>query len=904
MGIRVVGASTLLALAAVAFAGACDDLPDVAAGDCGNAVVDPGEDCDLYAPAGVGCGAADDENPDKACRFVCDAFSCPPGFGCGHDDVCRRGYKLYDEREPSFRMSAERFTAGDADGDGHMDLVGYGQAGVTVRFGSQDAVFSDELDLPLSFTGLPGFGHIDPDGDLDLVAPQAVGLVVFEGTEDRRYKSAAFSQIEIPIAVDSMYAMTVRDGRLFPNLLMFTDEHMCFADQCIPGDVSDPWNTTLPTPIGSSVPYTISEVAGGTIALFDLEQLPWPIPSSDEIAFGFTNDPRIWIYEVEMYAQPPGGEGKPRMVLRDVITAPGDVKHGVLSVDIDQDNDLDLLVSIEGPSGTDRVAIAHNDAGAFADPVAIGDDLAVFLNAELPKCGGGRNFPLAIGQVALDARPDFIGADGICVWSNSVTTLAPELQRWAAPTTANGWTEAIIADLNADEKPDVAATFEAQDGVDYFFGTGLFFNPAHIDTEDPPRDLQVGDFDGDFVLDLGLVEVPDDGPHTISILYGQNLGLPTDPVQVAQLEGVEQVAPFYMAVPELSLNDLITDLAVLSAREEEGAKVYSASLLLGNASRQVTSPYFLGSEGRTVVPFVAQLGRFQPPSGGAPDPTTDIFAVGYELAQLPDGRMVPGDVYAYLIEGTEGDRFQPGEVTETQYPPVQFAEGCSLVLTGDPDGDGTDAIIAIDDAIIPAGAETLCNADEHRKDQSRLLIADVETVQQGGEPALHDVPATYRKPSAAQLRDLDGDGYPELVVTFVGEGNAVERENAAVLVIWNDAGTLDLDAAVELPVPDGVFPVGAVALNTDGDAALEVAVLTHDDVRLYEHGPDRQFTADPEPAFALEQRATKASQFVNADLNGDGVEDLVVTIEQDVHVYLARQPDARESLEGDQPLAP
>jgi hypothetical protein len=290
------------------------------------------------------------------------------------------------------------------------------------------------------------------------------------------------------------------------------------------------------------------------------------------------------------------------------------------------------------------------------------------------------------------------------------------------------------------------------------------------------------------------------------------------------------------------------------------------------------------------------MGHFQPPSGGMPDATMDILSVGYELVQLPDGRLVPGAIYAYLIEGSVSERFQPASVVETAYPPVDFAEGCSIVVTGDPDGDGTDALIAIDDAVIPAGAETLCDLDADRTDHSRLLVADIATVQQGGDPVVRDIPATYRKPSTAQLRDLDGDTYPELLVTFVGEGTSPStREGAAVVVIWNDGGTLDLGQVSELSLPDGLFPVGSVALNTDGDAALEVAVLTQEDVRLFEHGADRQFTADQEPAFALKTRANVSSQLVNADLNGDGVEDLTITVGQDVHVYLARQPDLRDS---------
>jgi hypothetical protein len=70
----------------------CADFTPLASHACGNAVIDAAdEDCDTYGTEpGTKCGAANTTNP---CRFVCGGSAkatCPGGWGCGQDGICRQ----------------------------------------------------------------------------------------------------------------------------------------------------------------------------------------------------------------------------------------------------------------------------------------------------------------------------------------------------------------------------------------------------------------------------------------------------------------------------------------------------------------------------------------------------------------------------------------------------------------------------------------------------------------------------------------------------------------------------------------------------------------------------------------------------------------------------------------------
>src|SRR5215472_17363123 len=98
---------------------ACTSFPALSGGTCGNGVVDPAtEDCDTYPTA----GSPYCRRPGTVgeCRYDCSGSShtCPPGFGCGLDGICRSGSGTF-KFETSFPgPSVQSVSLADFNGDG------------------------------------------------------------------------------------------------------------------------------------------------------------------------------------------------------------------------------------------------------------------------------------------------------------------------------------------------------------------------------------------------------------------------------------------------------------------------------------------------------------------------------------------------------------------------------------------------------------------------------------------------------------------------------------------------------------------------------------------------------------------------------------------------------------------
>src|SRR5262245_52738029 len=56
--------------------------------ECGNGIVEPGAGEDCEPVGGAGCGEVG--SGAGACRLLCTEQSCPEGYRCGLDAICRR----------------------------------------------------------------------------------------------------------------------------------------------------------------------------------------------------------------------------------------------------------------------------------------------------------------------------------------------------------------------------------------------------------------------------------------------------------------------------------------------------------------------------------------------------------------------------------------------------------------------------------------------------------------------------------------------------------------------------------------------------------------------------------------------------------------------------------------------
>lgn len=839
---------------AVLVATACADLPPIAHGVCGNGVIDFGEDCDLFATE-PGTTCAPPEDSARACRYVCSAtIPCPSGWGCAPDGICRHSSGVFVPAAGSpLDMSGEHLVVADLDGDELPDALTVGASTLSVRFGSGAGTFPSEYDTTIDFpTGPPAFGRLDEDARLDVVMPTLGGLFVMLGGADRALAPVAYAPFDIPAPAGGVQMLPMKGDPDRPGdqLLVLASDGSLFSMQFFsPDDPSPPAPVILPRP------HQVTELAG-RIPVAELDLAATKL--QEEVALAFSGEDQIWIYGAKKLA-----ENRLTLELRDVVLLPLPVLFGARFADVDGDGRLDLLVSV-GSFGGDQVAVAHGDgAGGFG--VAAIDPTFAQLRGGMTEPGvmTSHAWPLAARDLNGDGRADYVGADGVYL------RYPDGLYRTAWRTSPAPWIEAEIADFNRDGALDVAAAGEGTDGIDFLLGSGAgLFNRFRVDTEHPPFALRAADYDGDYIVDLACGEhgfVNGKPIDTLSILYGSAAGAPSAPLSMGRLQIIEYLEPTFIMNDAITF-DLTSDLIVQSFASYEERDRRSLAIMMGSSQRRMLSPFALqvGAGQGTDVPLAVQVGKFDG------DEISDIVAIA------------PPRVW--FVKGAGGAQFNAQDARHKEIDELVaggFMTHCAIWASGDLDGDGRDEVVAVDGSSRCGFGGGLTSSLL----QARLLGDELETLV----TSLGDEPSS---PSDLDLADLDGDGGPELILTFAGDPglaagdgtNTIPR--AGVLVFWNRDGGLDLLAPSVLPfIPDVFLVHGVAALNADDDPRLELAVLTDRGVYLAKLDENGAFLPVSDPVI----QAVGGGRIEAADVNADGLDDLLF---QDasglgLHVFLA-----------------
>jgi hypothetical protein len=807
---------------------ACAELAPLAENVCGNGVLETGEDCDTFAAAPSTCSST--------CTLLCGPDgSCPTGAGCGGDGVCRFGGGGYEEVAGSpWPLGAYQLAAGDVDGDGRIDVVGTGPSGVTVRFGGAGGRLDDHAEVPLALRGLASTGDLNGDGLLDVVAPNDLGTVAFLGSADRTLGAYPFAPFDASLATGRLHVVPVHAGtELVHDVLLIDDSGLCFMSTC---DIA---LARQPLPLGQ-----------------DAAQLLGPVPvaeldasgARDELAVTFTGATSIWIYESRGITV--GERSVQRVDVRRELALPGPAKTGIRFAHLDGDAYVDLMTVVT-VGGVDHVAVASGGLLGFGTPA-----VDATFDAFDDVCSS-TVWPLAVGQLnALsDQVVDFVGDRAVCVGLGLLGFLPV-----AFPASTLPWSEATIADFNSDGRLDVAASVDGALGVDFYLGEGRGrFNPAHVATRFPPRGLRAGDFDGDFVTDLAVIEAGRLAGETgddVSILFGATDGAPRPPAPMARFPYVEDLRPLDVIV-SLSTVDAITDLVVLS-REAPTSGAYAGGALLGSGTRRMISPYFAGDGSLPLLTAVMRL---------TADAFPDILIAAGKLSLFPT-RL--SDPTFHLLRGSAGGAFRAQDVTSFPIPALEFASGCAVFAHADLAGLGSETLFAFDGA--QDVMHPLCESDTRRQDEPRLLTMSVS----GGEmdTSITTLPGSFRRPASVDVADLDLDGDPDVIVTFRGDDTGA----GAGVVVYESDGATGLDLAGGRTLTGVPSPLAAAALDDRPGQPPSIAVLTRTGIVI--------IAADgsARTVVALDE-AADPSGIVTADLDHDGLADLIVEAGGRVSVY-------------------
>ncbi len=816
-----------------ALAAACTNLPVIPAGVCGNGVVENGEDCDSFPDPSLGANTACGKSTDgaRACHYTCAAAACPTGWGCGADGTCRYANGQFADLSADFPAEIYGMSVGDVDGDELPDLVGYGNAVIWARFGTRDGRFPNEYDFGFD-VGLSSITPSDMNGDAltDLVVPVPTGFVTLLGDMSRTFKSVTYSvfQAQAPGGI-AVQPIRWQYGSPFSTFLQIVSDGPQLA--LVPFPVL---GTMPPPPVFLPDPHTTADLTGLVHQNVDPDPL-----SPDEVFLAFQGDAKVFVYEVV-------SGPLDTMALRQEVPIPDTVfGPGLLVADVDGDGALDLIVPTT--SGT---VVAH---GTGAGTFAAGTVDPRFDALPVPEAPS--RMPLAAGDLDGDGRADYVGARG--VWLDRGGTLV----QTAWNVGAQPWTIAALADFNHDGHLDAAAAGSSKN-VYFLLGSDTgFFSRSQVVTTGYPRILRGGDFDGDRIDDLAIVE--SSASDELSVVFGTTDGHPSTPVTMGQFGYVNQLEPTDLAVGP-STTDATNDLLVVqSADASTGATDVAISLFIGTSQHRMLSPFNIG-----VDPYTLVTGRFDP----EPDATPDVlaFAGGHD----------------FLIHGEGGGLFKPLDILLIPDGDLVtgFDQYCALWATGDLDGDGVDEVVGLD-------GDFYCNGGTKVPDPVRLSVSKLTGLNASPTMATTITPIDdFAGPYNVKLADLDGDQKPDLIVTYIGDyygwlmnpSPSGRPDKSGVVVYWNQGGTFDAAHASAVPaLPGATVLYDATSIAADTGSARELAIATDAGTWVVGFDPTTlAFTAPALPVVPIVSTLVLA-----ADANADGLEDLIVYDGSVVHVW-------------------
>jgi hypothetical protein len=893
---------------------ACTAVPRLDSGVCGNRIVEANEDCDGYSGMGPGtaCGAPGTSNE---CSFVCDVAGgvvCPEGWGCGQDGRCRQPLGRFDaDGRAPIRFPAESLAIGDLDGDGYPDLVGTQGSLLSVRFGSETGEFSAKVDVPVPQpVGPLTFALLDDDSLLDVILPISGGLVPLLGREDRGLETVAYSSLDLRTARFGVRAL-VLDA--YPDdqnseLLAIVSAGMRFFD--------NPTDAYVKEPLGDRpLSDLVDDLATGDV----------DGDGSEEFVIAFTGDRTVHLCRGTMSGN---DERTLQPICYDTLAVAADLhRGGTRLTDVDGDGHLDLLAAVSPGTGGAEVAVqvAHNRRDGtfdgFTAASVFGQRTLDPRSSNLCERSGSDTradpWPLAAADFNRDGRADYVFSDAIAIARFGTSSSLPAALTETVCVSSSPWKSAVITDINGDGWLDVAVNLDGSDGIDIYINAGEpargeMFNKFHVNTDSPPLALRTGDFDGDLVMDIAFYERVGSGAggtplDRISVIFGSRSGAPSAPVAMGTFHAIQVFEPLLSPFEELNGRDFIDDLVVVSLPPGAGLlppeeAVPVGTILQGDSSRRMLSPIFLVDGDGNADRFLSALVGDFAADGGRGIMDIAVIAEREFLAPDPGGGALVRQKQSrvWLLRGVDGSGALAVPRVSAELPPTTeyFDYTCALWVTGnvDPGSDALDEVIGIDRSASCTG-EAL---------PSRMIVSKVPDPSSDGAPLEEIVPMelsdTYAFVSSLALRDMDGDGAPDVLALFAGQGtdDGQPPGRSAVVVFWNAGGRFSPGDVTVFELPDGERILDLAPIQMAGDAVPELLVLASDRVIALALDPGTRtyrLLSDPVLRVAPAPPLPGNGPLHVADANGDGLDDIVVrTIIDGEHALLVALQRPREPL--------
>jgi hypothetical protein len=837
----------------------CSELPSIEADVCGNGVIDGAETCD-----GFGRGDASGRPPGElgACQLDCSLRAdvrpaCPPGFGCDASNLCRAATGKYLPVAETIAGNAFSLAAGDFNGDGRADILSQQPAGILGSTTFRVLYFDQAGKLQRTWSSSASVLSVDvaevtPDGRADVVFSDG-RLGVLLGQADQSLLSQTYPSYFIP---DSNVRLL---GPLLEHDIAQTLPILIFADA--------PEGLTLAHPDSSSASLEVFARFAGSMAqlagepalgrLFDAD----PQAPCNDVVIALHGQSELTVFtpcQLSAVSHDVAWWREAR-VTRVSLQPQAAIDHGPLLADVNGDGHLDLLLGAD-----EKTYVAFSDGHTLSEAkplLARRDDAAV---GDLPM-------PLAAGDFNGDGKADFIYPTSFLL-SQHADDESSLVYRFRGMRVGAAWTEARVADLNANGLADVIGASSGSLDIDFYNGTGSeLMNFSVLQTERPPEHLTVGDFDGDLILDLAFAQkAAGQERATVAIAFGNSAGAPSAPRTIAQVSDLRQLG----SLPSAS-SDALGQLYLLFDQEDASGAHGSAVAWFANTGER-------GLSCLVELTTFAEDGSIQSVPGLAL--TTGSFI----HAGQTDSVLFASDLHDVLLSGPEqglwlltdlqSARGRPQSLGFELDPrvlplrasssPNELPQPNLQLLAADLDRDGLSELIVL----APDAAGERCFVTTGN------VLGDQPPHHLSLQPAI-ELAEPCSQSSRLAAADVDGDGAQELVL-LTGDSPLGRK----LLVLWNDgAGGFSPDAlSVAANVDDA--PVAFSTLpNKDEHAPALFAYVGADGLSLLRPGTEPHSFQREHVAVALAQ----PTGVLAADIDGDGIADLAVADQGNIRVLRA-----------------
>ena len=872
--LRRLGWLAMVSLGAVA----CQSLPDVEPGICGNEIVDPGEDCDTVIPstsatqaalaAGLACGAPDSAT---ACRYDCTKSDgvCPTDYVCGTDFICRKPTGTFAELA-SLPVLATQIEMGDFDGDGRADLLTVDQEGGTIGVYFFEA---DGLSSRSFFTGsdgiAPAIGMLDSTKTTpsdDFVMALNGGVEVERGQTDRSFLPTDYPSFDIG-TWDNMSLIATRaisTNGIDDDLLVL---HWKLGDPF--GKVYSPSAASAPGVDFSATPVLALPVPGPYpyhIPVGALDENDFNVPC-DQFVLTDPNAPDVWIVAPcirDTAGKPTWNNASaglalqttyPRVTLQGasatanttavMLAQMNPVNGGVSSMG--RDDHLDLLIeAVDKLETTLYIAYGLGNGTFNSVPpmpgMTVGDNTAsVWMPPLPPAMLPLAHLPLAVADFNDDGTPDYVLPQGLF----QSVPMSTSFNAVATPLMSANWGEAIAVDFNGDGLINLVAGGAGEPGVQLFANTAAgVFNGELISTTAPATNFVTGDFDGDSNVDIAYRVGGLGGAASLELMFGRFHDYPESPQFLGALAGIDQLVSG-VDLARLATPNAISDLVATTVSMTPPST--RAAAFVGRTDRTVLAPYFFRTDTAarlTNDAYALATGTFHTTASTTGATTqADVAA----LVLTPAGAYDISDAELWLLPTSGAAAFTGVSPSSLNLysgaggPKITSAAWESAVMAAiDVDHSGEDAL-----AILVPNVTAADVSMSQWSTDSTLVVASVgsagfqigsmlPTTGQGlwnrlSQPSLAGPGG--RRNVLPCVADIDGDGNPNLVflaasgqglgqpVIFFGTGQA-----SSPFEVTGAPAVPVMATSVKGPVQRDV--TGFTCMNVNGGKGTDLVMVT------------------------------------------------------------------------------